>query len=59
MQSSLLDHINFNCLLLLLFCYFFCLFKFIRVSLADYVASTLPADKLKMAHAVGDSTAII
>ena len=60
MQSSLLDVINFNCLLLLLlFCYFFCLFKFIRVSLADYVASTLPADKLKMAHAVGDSTAII
>lgn len=57
MQSGLLDVISLNCLLLLLFCSF--LFKFIRVSLADYVACTLPSDKLKIAHAVDDSTAII
>lgn len=58
MQSSLLDVINLNCLLLLLlFCYF--LLTFIRVSLADYVACTLPSDKLKMAHAVDNSSAII
>ena len=57
MQSSLLDVINLNgLLLLLLFCYFFGLNLF---ALADYVASTLPSDKLKMAHAVDDSSAII